>query len=155
MAIAQPSPAFEDELPTLKDVEEIGERLAGLRAGLEARPNPPTDVIEGLRQIEQQWAQKLEEFEDALALRAYLRTRDEESVPSTLVDRLLARESPIRVWREHRGLTLADVSQRTSLPLERLAELETNEDLGSVRELRQVALCLGADLDDLVRSEAT
>jgi hypothetical protein len=32
---------------------------------------------------------------------------EEELVPSDVVERLLAAENPIRVWRTHRGLTSA------------------------------------------------
>jgi hypothetical protein len=45
----------------------------------------------------------VEEHEAAAAFAA---TRDQESVPDAIVGRLIDGENPIRVWREHRGLSL-------------------------------------------------
>lgn len=46
-----------------------------------------------------------EMLEDAAATAAFHATRDQERVPIELVDRLLAGENPVKVWREHRGLS--------------------------------------------------
>ena len=41
---------------------------------------------------------------DAAAMRRVLEDPNEESVPIEVVDRLLAGENPVRVWREFRGM---------------------------------------------------
>ena len=45
-------------------------------------------------------------IEDAAAIADYRRTRDQECVPIGVVDRLIAGENPVRVWRDHRGHSL-------------------------------------------------
>ena len=49
---------------------------------------------------------ELEEMlEDAAATAAFHSTRHQEAVPAEMVDRLVAGENAVKVWREHRGLS--------------------------------------------------
>jgi DNA-binding XRE family transcriptional regulator len=88
-------------------------------------------------------------IEDALAASAYARTRDQESLPQSLVDRLLAGESPVRVWREHRGLTLADLAAKAGIGKGYLSQIEKRQRHGTVATLQKLAVALGVELDDL------
>jgi DNA-binding Xre family transcriptional regulator len=81
---------------------------------------------------------------------AYLRTRDQRSVPDAVLARLLAGESPLRVWREQRGLTLRALAARTKLGASTLSEIETGATEGSVRALRRIATALDVSIDDLI-----
>ena len=59
-----------------------------------------------------------EDAEDAAAVarfRARLAAGEEELVPAAVVDRLLAGESPVRVWREHRGLTQSGLARASGV----------------------------------------
>jgi hypothetical protein len=88
-------------------------------------------------------------IEDALAEAAFARTRDQERVPIELVDRLLAGEHPVRVWREHRGLSLDALAGKTGLGKGYLSQIENRQRKGTVATLRKLAAALGVDLDDL------
>jgi len=88
--------------------------------------------------------------EEAAAQAAYHRTRDQESVPDGVVGRLLAGESPVRVWREHRGLTLTALADKARIGKGYLSQIENGERDGTVETLRKLANALGVDLDDLV-----
>ena len=54
-------------------------------------------------------------IEDAAATAAYHRTRDQEGVPIGVVERLIARENPVRMWREHRGQSLRQLAKRAGV----------------------------------------
>ncbi len=86
---------------------------------------------------------------DATARAAYAATREEESIPLEVVDRLLAGENPIRVWREFRGLTVSALAERTGVAKGYLSEIETGKKSGSLNTLRAVATVLDVDLDDI------
>ena len=48
-----------------------------------------------------------------------------DHLPVELVERLFAGESPVRVWREHRVLPMADLARAAALSVAELAAIET------------------------------
>ena len=70
-------------------------------------------------------------------------------LPSPLVDRLLAGESRIRIWREHRGLTLTALAETAGVSVSYLSEIECGRKPGSAAALRAVAGALRVPMDDL------
>jgi DNA-binding XRE family transcriptional regulator len=88
-------------------------------------------------------------IEDAAAQAAYERTRDEETVPLALVDRLLANENPVKVWREHRGLTLTALASKAGIGKGYLSQIERGTRQGPVMTMQKLAAALNVDLDDL------
>lgn len=94
-----------------------------------------------------------EDGADRAAVAAFRRrfdVGDEEFVPAAVVDRLLAGESRIRVWREHRGLKAEALAQRADITLSELSQIEGGTREGTVGTYRKIAEVLGVDLDDLV-----
>ena len=95
--------------------------------------------------------ERVEAERDALALRlALIADAGIEHVPAALARRLMAGEVPVRVWREHRGLSLARARQQAGISSSLLSEIETGKKDGSVRTLAALARALADDLDDLV-----
>ena len=76
--------------------------------------------------------------------------RDEERIPIDVVDRLIERENPIRVWREHRGLSQHELAEKVSINTAYLSQIETGKRGGSWKVLRAIARALAVDLDDIV-----
>jgi DNA-binding Xre family transcriptional regulator len=74
---------------------------------------------------------------------------EEELLPAAMVERLLGGESPIRVWREHRRMSLLDLAKRTGLSQGYLSQLETRKKTGSLKSLRVIAASLGIHLEDV------
>ena len=74
----------------------------------------------------------------------------EELIPAALVDRILAGESRIRVWREHRGLTLKALAEKIGVGQPFLSQIETGKREGTLDTLRKIAGALSLTLDDLV-----
>ena len=71
-------------------------------------------------------------------------------LPGPLVDRLLAGESPVRVWREHRGITARQLAAEAGVSGSYLSEIETGRKPGSPVALRALAHVLRVPMDDLV-----
>ena len=74
---------------------------------------------------------------------------DEELLPEAFAKRLIAGESPVRVWRELRGLTQAALSIASGVNRVQIANIESGAKSGSVATLRKLADALGVGLDDL------
>ena len=66
------------------------------------------------------------------------------------VRRILDGASPLRVYREHRGLTLQALADRIGVGKSHLSQIETGKKNGSLKVRRDCAAALDVDLDDLV-----
>ena len=95
-------------------------------------------------------------LEDAADVAAFdvaqrrLASGDEELLPAHLVDRMLAGESPVRVWRAHRGLAGKDLAAQAGISAPYLAQIEAGQREPSLTVLKALAASLGVGLDDLV-----
>ncbi|MGA2232074.1 MAG: helix-turn-helix transcriptional regulator [Tepidisphaeraceae bacterium] len=87
-------------------------------------------------------------------IRAYdaAKTRKDEAFPSDVAERLIAGEHPIRVFRDYRGLTQAQLAKAAKIARAYLAEIESGRKEGSVTVLRAIAAALKLDLDDIAGS---
>jgi transcriptional regulator with XRE-family HTH domain len=74
----------------------------------------------------------------------------EELVPSHVVDAILDGESPIRVWRKHRGLTQRQLAGAAGISVPYLSQIELGERKGSTDVLVAIAKALDLALDDIV-----
>ncbi len=96
---------------------------------------------------------KLEDIQDELTiLRAQSRKgASADAWTDDLAGRMLAGESLLRLWREHRKLSLDQLSRTTGIAKGYLSEIESGKKPGSVASLKKCAKALQIDLDDLVR----
>ncbi|WP_127076541.1 helix-turn-helix transcriptional regulator [Rhodomicrobium lacus] len=98
----------------------------------------------------------LEAVEDAADIAAgdevlrKLSAGEEELLPSEFVDRLLAGESPLRLWREHRRLTSAALAEKAEVAQSYISEIETGKKEGGLKTMKKLADALGIGLEDLV-----
>lgn len=85
------------------------------------------------------------------AVRAYdaARARKEEAFPAEIARLMVAGHSPIRVFRQYRGLTQAQLARTAKIARAYLAEIESGRKEGSVTVLRAIAAALKVDLDDI------
>ena len=88
--------------------------------------------------------------ENAAARAEKRRLDDEEYVPAELVDRILAGESPLRVWRQHRGLTLEDVAKRVGVATATVSRLETGAMKSAPGMWRKLAAALDVAVEDIL-----
>lgn len=87
---------------------------------------------------------------DAHRVLAEIEAGRQEWVPGEIVDRLLDGENRIRVWRDHRGMSGADLAAAAGISAAYLSELESGKKQGSVATLKKLARALHIDLEDIV-----
>ena len=88
----------------------------------------------------------LEDAADAEALRL---GRADEAIPMSMADRP-RRDNPVRVWREHRGMTATELAAAADISNSQLSAIENGESSGSVAALRRMANILQVTVDDLL-----
>lgn len=94
-------------------------------------------------------AEMLAEVRGFDAARQALATGEEELVPAEVVDRLLDGDNPVRVWREHRGLSAADLAKACGVTAAAISQIESGKRKSSVSLLKKIARALKVDLDTL------
>lgn len=75
---------------------------------------------------------------------------EEEFMPIELVERMLAGESAVKVWREHRGLKVGELANAAGISHAYLSQIESGKREGSISALRRIADALKVAVDDLV-----
>jgi DNA-binding Xre family transcriptional regulator len=94
--------------------------------------------------------ERLEDVEDALRLgAAEARGRSPDALPVALVERLLAGESLVRIWRGHRGMSGRALAKSAGIDPAYLSQIETGKKPGSVKALRALARALDVTVEDL------
>ena len=97
--------------------------------------------------------ERLSELEDRLAGKRAIEGFHEDPtgfMPADMVKRLIAGESPVRLWRERRGLKANELAKKTGITGAYLSEIETGKKPGSIEALRKIARILGVLVDDLL-----
>lgn len=113
-----------------------------------------TDFERGLEAVE--------DAEDILALgAAEAREKDlgkaaarADHLPVELVVRLMAGEHPVRIWREHRGLSPQALAGKAGVGRSYVLEIEGSKKPGSGAIYCRLASALGVAVDDLLPAEA-
>jgi ribosome-binding protein aMBF1 (putative translation factor) len=126
------------------------------------RPIAQTDDTVTLRRTDfEMMLEAVEDAEDIMALR-HAEARENEigkeaaradHLPVELVMRLLAGEHPVRIWREHRGLSPQALADKAAMARSYLVEIESHKKPGSVAVYRRLANALGVAVDDLLPPE--
>ncbi len=76
-------------------------------------------------------------------------TATADYLPIELVERLVAGEHPVRVWRAHRGLTREALAATAGVSPSYLTEIETRRKRGSLDAIIKLAAALRVSLDDI------
>lgn len=78
------------------------------------------------------------------------RNDGEEYLPSEMADRIVGGESPLRVWRQYRELTLSRLGYFTGVQASYLSEIELGKKPGTPQVWRALANALKVDVDDIM-----
>lgn len=68
-------------------------------------------------------------------------------IPAEILRRELDGESPIKLWREHRGLTQQELADKAGISKPYLSQIESGKRQGTVETLAAVARALDVPLD--------
>ena len=82
------------------------------------------------------------------------RANGEEYFPAEMVDRLLAGENALKVWRQYRMLTLRQLGLIVGAASSYLSEIENGKRQGRPALWRKLAEALGVDMEDIVPETA-
>ncbi|MDF1587409.1 helix-turn-helix domain-containing protein [Marinimicrococcus flavescens] len=100
----------------------------------------------------------IDEYEELVEARRMLediqawdaaKARNEDHIPIELVDRMLAGESPVRVFREHRGISQQGLAEAAAISAAYLCQIEQGRRQPSVEVLKKLAAALRVDVDDI------
>lgn len=94
-----------------------------------------------------------EELEDIAALdaaNARLAAGKDELVPAAFANRIIDGESPVRVYRELRGLSVSELARQSGVNRVQIMDIESGRKTGSVATVAKLARALRVDVDDLV-----
>lgn len=94
-------------------------------------------------------AENLADLQTYDCAKAALAAGEDELVPADYAHRLLNGKNPLRVYRDLRGLTQAELADKAGVNRVTVAEIETGRKQGSIATLRALADALGVGLDDL------
>ncbi|MCX6621731.1 MAG: helix-turn-helix transcriptional regulator [Acidobacteria bacterium] len=83
------------------------------------------------------------------AAKARLERGEDEVIPFEIIERRLAGESPVRIWRNYRGLTQVELARASKVSREMIAAIEAGHKRGGVATLKKLALALSVDLENL------
>lgn len=75
---------------------------------------------------------------------------EEELLPSDYAERLVFGESAIKVWREFRGFTQAQLADNAAISVPYLSQIENSDRQPSLTVLKNLAAVLNVALDDLI-----
>lgn len=103
--------------------------------------------------VYQAMVERLEDLEDIRAADeaiAELERGENELIPWEMSERLSEGENPIRLWREHRSVTQAELAEAAGVRKPAISQIEAGKRQPSVPVLSAIAQRLGVDMDDLV-----
>jgi hypothetical protein len=95
---------------------------------------------------------QVEDAADAARIReaeARVATGGDEYLPIEITRRLTAGEVPVRVWRDHRGLSARALASRAGISTAYLSQIETGRKPGSFDAMAKLSRALGVDMEDL------
>ncbi len=90
--------------------------------------------------------QDIRDYDDAKRAIA----QGEELVPAEVTYAILDGANPVRVWREHRGLTQQQLADAAGISTPYLSQVESGKRTGRPEVLSAIAAALHLTLDDIV-----
>ena len=83
------------------------------------------------------------------AAMARLERGEDEVIPLEIIERRLAGESAVKIWRGYRGLTQEALAKVSKVSRPMIAAIESGHKKGEIATLKKLAVALGVDLDNL------
>ena len=87
---------------------------------------------------------------DAKAIEERIARGEGEYMPASVVNAILDGESPVKVYREYRKKTQAELAAEAGLSVDMIKKIESGKSDGSLKSLKAIAKALKVDLEDIV-----
>lgn len=96
-----------------------------------------------------------EDREDIAAAADAERRRNEgmEYLPASMVNRILDGENALRVWREHRGMTISELAEKSGYGYSMISKIEKGARQGTVVLWKAVAIALKVLPEDVMPTD--
>ncbi len=72
------------------------------------------------------------------------------ALPADMVKRLVEGESPVRVWRAHRGFSARSLAGKAGLLQAYVSQIESGKREGSIAAMKAIADALSVTVDELI-----
>lgn len=102
-----------------------------------------------LRRVDYEALMDAADGEHSRRIEAAARRGETEYLPVAMVKRMARGESPVAVWRGHRGMTQAALAKAAGISKTYLSEIEGRKKPGSVAAFAAVARVLRVRMEDL------
>jgi hypothetical protein len=110
----------------------------------------PLEVYRQLCEVAGEAGEDIVDIAHAERIQAELAAGREEAIPSEIANRLFDGENPVRVWREHRGLTFQALADAACIDGTLLSQIELDAQEIGFGTMTTVARVLRVTLGDLV-----
>lgn len=97
----------------------------------------------------EEWTALLTRLEDLQDIADAKSAREEETFPVEFINRLTSGESPLKVWRGYRNMTLQALANQCDVTRQMLSMIEHGKANPSADLLAKLARALQCDMDDL------
>ncbi len=108
---------------------------------------PSTDTVTLTRAEYEALVERCDELEDRLAA---IDADNGARVPHEVALAIIDGKSPMCAFRNHRNVTLRELSEHTGIAVSYLSEIERGRKPGSASALARIASALGTTIDALV-----
>jgi len=89
------------------------------------------------------------DVDDAALFDAVRAADDGFRIPAVVTNAILDGEQPLKVWREHRGLTQEALAEKAGISKAYLCQIETHKRVGALKTLKILADKLAVSVNEL------
>ncbi len=133
------------------ELQDYQETIQGITQGLEDFEKGNFSSCEDFTN---DFSQQLIEDAEMLAdIKDYdnAKNKSEESFPSEIVDSIFFKgENPIKIYREYRGISILELSQKSNIEIKKLEKIEDNISIATHKNLEVIAEILNIDVDMII-----
>lgn len=95
-------------------------------------------------------AEESEDIRAADAVQRKLDAGEEEYIPAAMLDRVMAGENPLKIWRQYRGLSGSQLAKRIGTTAASISRIENGSQNPPAAIWRKLARVLKVDVDDII-----
>lgn len=95
-------------------------------------------------------SEMLQDIRDYDVIKASIERGEEEMIPSVVTFAIMDGESPIKVWREYRGLTQQQLAKNCQISAAYISQLESGKRKGTTEVLVAISKALNISLEDVL-----
>ena len=94
--------------------------------------------------------QDMQEIGEILEIHRQIKTGEMPTYPASVVNALINGVNPVKVYREHKGLTQQELADKIGKSVAMIRKIENGESEASVSTMKAIANVLDTDVDSLI-----